>query len=198
MKWINRLYIFFLGIILSITTGFGIAAFYPQPIRPMYPTTPYKDYQTIPTSCTATPQSAQTAECQQYYTQQEAQRIENEKKQQKFDEETRVFENKNAGYTRTAVFLGIAVGAFFAILGLGMLKKSGILTTGLLLAGVLTAIFTRLLISIASLGASVNGTDGANTLGYIEFFVLLILSCAVIYVGSTTLTDDLKRDIKAK
>ena len=41
MKWINRLYIFFLGAILAITTGFGLAAFYPQPVAPQYPDTAY-------------------------------------------------------------------------------------------------------------------------------------------------------------
>jgi hypothetical protein len=180
----------FLGIILAITTGFGIAAFYPQPVRPQYPTTPYKDFASIPVSCTSTPQNAQTTDCQKYYDEQEQLRKENEKQQQQYQQEMVVFDNKNAGYTRTAIFLGIAVGAFFAIAGLGMLKKSKILTTGLLLAGVLTAIFTRLLISLASLGQSVTGTQGADTLGYIEFFVLLLLSFAVIFVGSTTLSEE--------
>lgn len=190
MKWINRLYIFFLGIILSITTGFGIAAFYPQPVRPEYPVVPYKEFQTIPTSCTATPESAQTSECQRYYMEETKNRQENEKKQQEYERKLREYENKNAGYTRTAVFLGIAVGAFYAIMGLGMIKRSRILSTGLLLAGVLTAIFTRILINLASLGSAVTGTEGADTLAYIEFFVLLLLSGAVTYVGMSTLKEE--------
>lgn len=188
MKWINRLYIFFLGIILSITTGFGIAAFYPEPVYPQYPTESFK--QIIPTSCTETPQSAQSSECQQYYDEQERERQASEQKRQQYEKELKEYQNKNAGYTRTAIFLGITVGSLYAILGLSMIKRSKLLATGLLLAGVLTALLTRLLISLASFGSAVGSTEGANTLGYIEFFILLVLSGVIIFVGMTTLKDE--------
>lgn len=188
MKWINVLYTLFVGIILSITTGFGIAAFYPQPIRPQYPISLEPKYMPAPQSCYSTPEARKSPECQGYIYQDEQTRKEQETKRIQYEEEARKFENKNAGYTRTAVFFGISIGALFAVLGLLVLKKSKLVTTGLLLAGVLTAIFTRLLIGLASLGASVTGTEGASMIGYIEFGILLVLSVMVVFVGFTTLS----------
>ncbi len=189
MKWINVLYTIFVGIILSITTGFGIAAFYPQPVPPKYPIekTPYP---VVPQSCYATPESRNTPECKGYFNQDADSQKEQAARARKYEEDTKAFEVKNAGYTRTAVFFGIAIGALFAVLGLLVIKKSRLVSTGLLLAGVLTAILTRLLIGLASLGSSVSSTESANTLGYIEFVVLLILSAAVIFVGLKVLSTD--------
>ena len=107
----------------------------------------------------------------------------------KYEAETRVFDNKNAGYTRTAVFFGIAIGSIFAVLGLGLIKKSQLVAKGLLLSSVLTAILTRFLISLASLGASVSGTQGADSVAYVEFGILTILSVAIIFVGLSTLKE---------
>lgn len=195
MKWISVLYTIFVGIILSITTGFGIAAFYPQPPRPEYPLEKVT-YPVVPQSCYATPESKNTPECKGYFNQDEQSRKEQEKTTQKYEEELRVYNNKNAGYTRTAVFFGIAIGALFAVMGLSVIRKSRLVATGLLLAGVLTAILTRLLIGLASLGSSVTGTESANTIGYIEFFILLILSAAVILVGLKALPQETPGAIK--
>jgi hypothetical protein len=190
MKWIHRLYIFFLGIILSITTGFGIAAFYPEPQMPMYPISRVKPSKVIPESCTATPENSRSEACKQYFEEDEMERQKDVEAQQQYEVELREYSNTNAGYTRTAIFFGIAIGSLVAIAGLIVIKTSKLIATGLLLAGVITAVFTRLLIKLASLGSSVTGTEGANTLGYVEFFILLILSAAVIYVGFSTLKEE--------
>ena len=166
MKWIVRLYIFFVGIILTTTTGFGIAAFYPQPIRPSYPIS-YPNV-IVPKSCYSTPQEAATPDCQKIYAQLETGQTENIQAQKDYEKQTRAFDNKNAGYTRTAVFLGISVGAFFAILGIGIIKFSPLVANGVILAGVSTAVLTRFLIMLASLGSQVSGTTGADTLSYVE------------------------------
>lgn len=179
MTWISRLYVFFLGIILCVTTGFGIAAFYPQPVRPDFPLT---SAASAPIECSKTLDAQGSAQCQSAFQKQEA-------AQQKFEAETRIFDNKNAGYTRTAIFFGITVGSIFAVIGLGIIKKSQLVAKGLLLAAVLTAILTRFLISLASLGASVTGTQGADTVAYVEFGVLAILSIAIIFVGLSTLKE---------
>lgn len=187
MKWINRLYIFFLGIILSITTGFGIAAFYPQPVQPTYPLSTYSDI--VPTSCNATPQGQASPQCQSAFAKQKQVQEQAALKSQQYEEALAIYRNKNAGYNRTAIFLGIVIGAIFAVLGIGLIKVSKLVANGLLLAGILTAILTRLLINLASLGASTSGTSGADTLSYIEFSVLLILSAVVIVVGLFSLKE---------
>ncbi len=185
MKWIVRLYILFVGIILTTTVGFGIAAFYPQPVRPVYPL----DYTriTIPQSCYATPENQNSPECKEIISQQDAEQKKSIDAQTKYNAEIEKFNNVNAGYTRTAIFLGISIGALFAILGIGIIKFSPLVANGIILAGVLTAILTRFLIMLASLGSSVTGTTGADTLGYVQFGILTLLSLAVIFVGFTTL-----------
>lgn len=188
MIWISRLYTLFVGIILCITTGFGIAAFYPQPIRPAYPSMSSAPY-SVPTNCNVTVQAQTSTECQIAFQKQEESRLQDEANRKKYDEETKIFDNKNAGYTRTAIFFGIAVGAIFAVIGLGLIKSSQLVARGLMLASVLTAILTRLLIGLASLGASVTGTQGADTVAYVEFVILAVLSIAIIFVGLSTLKE---------
>lgn len=185
MKWINRLYIFFVGIILTTTTGFGIAAFYPEPVRPQYPL----DYSrvTVPQSCYETPQSQNTPECQKIILEQQGEQQENIDSQRNYEKEQMEFNNTNAGYTRTAIFLGISIGALFAIIGIGLIRFSPLVANGIILGGVLTAITTRLLISLASLGSGTTGTAGADSVGYIQFGILTLLSVAVLFVGFTTL-----------
>jgi hypothetical protein len=185
MKWIVRLYILFVGIILTTTVGFGIAAFYPQPVRPPYPIT--KPQVIIPESCYSTPQEATTPDCQKIYAQLETNQQIDMKRQQDYEKTVQEFDNRNAGYTRTAIFLGISIGALFAIIGTGLIKFSSLVANGVILAGVLTAILTRFLIMLASLGSSVTGTTGADTLAYVEFGILTLLSLSVLFVGFTTL-----------
>jgi len=79
--------------------------------------------------------------------------------------------------------------AHIAVLGLGLIKKGQLVAKGLLLASVLTAILTRFLIGLASLGASVTGTQGADAVAYVEFGVLFVLSIAIIFVGLSTLKE---------
>ncbi len=185
MKWIVRLYIFFVGIILTTTVGFGIAAFYPEPVRPEYPL----DFArvTIPQSCSMTPENQNTPECQKIIAQQEKEQRENIQVQKDFNQKSEEFNNVNAGYTRTAIFLGISIGALFAIIGIGIIKFSPLVANGVILAGVLTAVLTRFLIMLASLGSSITGTNSTDTLGYVQVGILALLSIAVIFVGFTTL-----------
>ncbi|GEM_PF-2557218 len=187
MKWINRLYIFFLGIILSITTGFGIAAFYPEPIQPTYPPSEYNNR--VPQSCYATPQTQSSPDCQAAFDKQKQMQAQDDLKRQQYENDLKVYDNKNAGYNRTAIFFGIVIGSIFAILGLGLIKQSKLIANGLLLAGLLTAILTRFLIILASLGASTQGTASADSLSFVEFGVLLVLSVVVIVVGLYSLKE---------
>jgi hypothetical protein len=181
------LYTVFVAIMLAVTTGYGVAAFYPQPIRPQYPVT--KTRQIIPQSCYQTPQTSQAPDCQKYFEDDKSMAAKDQEDQKKYQDELQKYDNVNAGYSRTTVFFGVTFGAFFAILGLLFIKKSRMVANGLILAGVLTAIATRLLVSLASWGTSVTGTTGASTLAFVEFGILGILSIAVLVVGLYTLKD---------
>lgn len=191
MKWINRLYIIFLGIILTLTTGFGVAAFYPEPKSPDYPIN--QTYPIVPQSCYSTPDASKTPDCQKYFDSQSRLSQDQTAQQKQYDQAMAQYRNKNSGYTRTAIFFGVVIGAIFIMMGITLIKKSQLISNGILFAGVLTAVLTRILIAVASLGSSVTGTDGANTISYVEFGVLAILSIAVIAVGLTTLKDEVKK-----
>lgn len=186
MKWINRLYIIFVGILLAMTTGFGVAAFYPQPVSPQYPVSRIRP---VPESCYKTPESQQSPECQKLI---EGDSQERQQEQIEFDQKQQEYSNKNAGYTRTAIFLGVLVGALYAIFGLYIIRTSPLVANGFLFGAVLTAILTRLLISLASLGSNVTGTTGANTLSYVEFFLLVVATIGVTMVGKKTLTEEVR------
>ncbi len=187
MKWIGILYVLFLGIILAITTGFGVAGFYPQPAAPAYPLSVFSN--TIPDSCYSTPDSQSSLDCQRLIQKQQAEREQEIIKRDQYEKDVQIYKDKDAGYTRTAIFFGISIGALYAITGLVLIKKSKKVAIGLLLAGILTAILTRILIMLASLGSSVTGTSGADSIAYIEFGILLVLSLAVIAVGLYSLKD---------
>lgn len=186
MKWISRLYLIFVGIILTLTVGFGVAAFYPEPVSPTYPM--YSPSAIIPQPCYQ--ETIRSPECQRYFDQEEQERLNQEKERKKYEEELNVFKNKGAAYTRTSIFFGIAIGALFAILGILMIKKSKLIANGLLFAGVLIGVLTRLIIKLASLGASVTGTEAASNVAFVEFGILVVLSIGVILIGLYTLKED--------
>lgn len=188
MKWINRLYIIFVGILLAITTGYGVAAFYPEPKMPVYPQA--KLYLPSPSSCYQTPASQNSPDCKKYLDEEKQRQAEDAKKQEEYQAKLEAYQNTNAAYTRTAIFFGIAIGALFAILGLMLIKISRLVSNGLMFAGVLTAVSTRILVSFASLGSKITGTAAADRLGYVQFGILLVLSVAVIVVGATVLKDE--------
>jgi hypothetical protein len=176
-KWIKRLYIIFVGIILAMTTGFGVAAFYPERMQPTYPMV-----RTTPESCYRTPDSQSSPECKKIAD-------EDHQRQVEYQEKLVEYRNSNAGYTRTAVFLGVSIGAILVVLGIVLIKISSLVANGLMLGGVLTAVLTRFLVMLASLGSSVSTTAGPNQLAYIEFAVLVVLSMVITLVGLTTLKD---------
>lgn len=181
------LYTIFLAIMLSVTTGFGVAAFYPQPERPQ--NIPYLPKTIIPQSCYQTTQISQTPECQKLFDQDKVFIASDQETQKQYQVALEKYQNVNAGYNRTAVFFGVSIGAAFAIIGLLIIKKSRLVANGLILAGVLTAIATRFLVGFASLGASVTGTSGGGSMAFVEFGILAVLSVGVVMVGLYTLKD---------
>lgn len=180
MVWINRLYIVFVGIILTLTTGFGIAAFYPEPLRPSYPVKLQRPLDVE--SCYKTPEAAKIPECIKLEE-------ERQKESAKYEEELKMYDNENAAYTRTTIFFGITIGAIFTILSLTQIKSSKLIAHGLILAGVLTMLLTRFIAMLASFGSNTTGTVGANTIGIIQFGILVFLSLLVIFVGKRSLRE---------
>lgn len=166
-----------------MTTGFGVAAFYPEPISPQYPISKVRP---VPESCYKTPESQQTAECQKLISEDADER---QAEQVVYEERQQEYANKNAGYTRTAIFLGVLVGAMYAIFGLYVIKQAPLVANGFLWGAVLTAVLTRLLISLASLGSSPTGTEDPSTLAYIEFFLLVVATVGVTFVGAKRLSE---------
>lgn len=186
MKWISRLYIFFVGILLAMTTGFGVAAFYPEPQAPQYPVSRTAP---LPESCYSTPEAQRSQECQDLLAENQAKE---KAEQDAYQERMNDYQNRNAGYTRTAVFLGILIGAIYAMFGLFIIKTSPLVANGFMLGAVLTAILTRLLISLASLGSNTTGTEGANAMSYIQFLLLVVVTVGVTVAGFRALPDEQK------
>lgn len=172
MKWVRIIYVLLVGVISAVTVGFGIAAVYPEPIRPDYSKS-YSLGTRIPQSCYE--QTVRSDDCQRLFDKQEQQ-------QEKSRMEEEAYRKKAAGYTRTAVFFGIVIGGFFGLSGIAILGLSKIVAVGLLLGGLLVAIFARILVGLASIGASVGATE-TSTIALIEFFILLIMLFCVIGVG---------------
>ena len=191
MNAIDKLSSIFIGVMLAITVGFGIAAFYPPPIPPEYSS--YAPSVTIPLeSCYATPEAKETPQCQSYLKQQEENLSKNAVREKQYQEEIKQFKDKSADYNRTAIFLGVIAGSIFVILGLYLIKNSKVVAAGLLLGGVLTAVLTRFLVSLASLGAPVIGTGQANVIGFAEFGLLSVLSFIVVLFGLRTFRNEAK------
>lgn len=183
-KWISRFYVLFVGIIIAVTVGFGLAAFYPKPIAPSSPAVLPA---LLPESCKQTPEAMASMECQQILTKQTQ---EQEVLRGQYDKTMEAFRNKSAAHTRTTVFFGITIGSLLVLIGLITIKKSKLLAHGLLLAGIFTAVFANLLVSLASLGAPVTGTAQVNVVAYVQFGILLVLSVVICLVGLVTLKEE--------
>ena len=110
------------------------------------------------------------------------QTAEDEKNRIAHEEKMKEYRKVASGYTRNTIFLGVAIGSLFAMAGLFLIKSSRLVASGLLLAGVLTAIFTRILISLASIGVT-ELTQQATTLAFVEFGVMVLLSGGILVLG---------------
>ncbi len=174
MVWVNRLFIFIVGIILTLTTGFGIAVFYPEPIAPLYPAKLTRP--SAVNNCYIGSVNENSAECRKILDE-ESKAVDEYQKQQE------VYNDKSSVHTRTTIFLGVIVGAVFAAFGILILKNSSLIAHGFLLAGVLTMILTKLIVLIAAFGSNIKDVDLARDLGYMEFGVLVAVSIMIITLG---------------
>lgn len=114
-------YTIFIGILLSLFVGVGIAAFYPQPQYPEYPSFLNKPYQVEPNST----ESAQL-----------------EKEQKAFDEKTKAFQKENETYNKNVSMISLGASVLYLLLGLLLVTRLRIISDGLLLGGVLTLMYS--------------------------------------------------------
>ena len=109
-------YAFFLGILLAISVGMGVAAFYPQPEGPTYP--------------------SELNFVNKEPTQQQQQ------SQKDFDAQQRAWEDKMKPYNRNVSIITMVAALVFMAIGLLLEQKIGVLADGILLGGVLTLLYS--------------------------------------------------------
>lgn len=114
-------YTIFTGILLTLFVGVGIAAFYPQPDPPEYPSTLNKLYQ-------ITPSSTESAVM--------------EKEQRVFDQRNRDFQKVSEEYNKNVSLIALVFAVAFLLVGLVLAKRLDIISDGLLLGGILTLIYS--------------------------------------------------------
>ena len=156
---LKYIYTLFVGILLALFVGVGIAAFYPQPKQPEYPASlgfaPPTEY---PKG--ATPSSQTSSQFQA--------------EQENFDRAQKIYQESQQQYQRTVSIIALSAAIIFLILSLTLLRNFLVITDGILLGGVFTLIysiirgfqttdtlFRFLVISI--------GLAAALTLGYSKF-----------------------------
>lgn len=118
---IKYLYIVFIGILLTVLIGVGIAAFYPKPEAPVYPIelsvpSPEKGDGT---------QSAETRD-----------------RQIAFEKKSRDFQKANEQYSRNVSVIALSGAVLFVILGLFLAKRIDIFPDGLLLGSIGTLVYS--------------------------------------------------------
>lgn len=149
-------YTVFIGVLLAIFVGVGIAAFYPEP---EYPETPLllKLYKP-PTEPISDPTiSAQL-----------------EKEQKTFDEALKIYREKSERYNRNLSIISLIAAILVLIISLTLFRKLLIIADGLLLGGVITLLYSvarvfgsgddKLRFMIVSVGLGVS-----LMLGYLKF-----------------------------
>jgi len=151
-------YTFFIGVLLAIFVGVGIAAFYPEPKHPETPTL-LRLYK-LPTDPSRDP--AISAQLQ--------------KEQEAFDEVSKTYEEKMEKYNRNVSIIALVAAILILIISLMLFRKLLVIADGLLLGGVVTLLYSvvrvfgsgddklRFLIVSVGLGISL-------ILGYLKFVI---------------------------
>lgn len=114
---IRYIYSLFLGVLLSVFIGVGIAAFYNSPTQPEYPimTAPIK------------PDGTQSTV--------------NIDKQRAYEIRSRDFQKENEQYSKNVSVIAIAAAVLLVVVSLLFIEKILILSDGILLGGIFTLIY---------------------------------------------------------
>lgn len=117
-------YTLFIGVLLAIFVGVGIAAFYPQP---EYPETPLLiELYNLPTEPICDPTIS----------------AELEKEQKEFNEVLKTFGEKMEKYNRNVSIISLVAAILILIISLTLFRKLLIIADGLLLGGVITLLYS--------------------------------------------------------
>jgi hypothetical protein len=159
MTPIKFIYTLFLGLLVALFIGWGVAAFYPAPQGPEYPL--QKEPAVFVSDGRSIPTVTET-------TEQKAERLAYEKASRKFSKET------FPRYNKTVSMITMVGAILTMIISLTLLSKIDLLSDGLLLGGVLTELYSiiRGLMAEDTKWGFVTVTIGliiALLLGYIKF-----------------------------
>lgn len=120
---LRYVYIVFLGIILAVFVGVGIAAFYIAPKYPEYPSKLQRPYPPDPQK-----DATLSAEFQ--------------KEQEKYDATYKDFQKKNELYSKNVSIIALVFAVIFLIFSLLFANKLLLIADGMLLGGVLTLLYS--------------------------------------------------------
>lgn len=114
------IYTIFIGLLFATLVGVGIAAFYPQPKAPDYPSS------------------------LQYYpekpgTEQEARRL---AEQKRYDQSYKAFESRNKTYNRDVSIISLVIAVVALLVSLTLFNKLLMISDGILLGGLLTLLYS--------------------------------------------------------
>ncbi len=112
------MYTIFLGLLVALFVGLGIAAFYPAPKMPEYPV----ELQSAPTFNGTEPEATR-------------------KTRAEYDKQQKDFEKAAAAYNRTVSIISIITAVIILVLSFVVAKNVALIADGLLLGGVLTLLY---------------------------------------------------------
>ena len=112
-------YSFFLGLLLAVFVGMGVATFYPSPKAPEYPKV-LEMVKVAPNEYTAEERQADET----------------------YQAESRAYTQKSEDYNRNVSIITLAAAVVLLVLGLMLEARLGLLSDGLLLGGVFTLIYS--------------------------------------------------------
>lgn len=123
-KAIEIIYTFFVGILVAVFVGVGIAAFYEAPKEPTYPAI-LKVYSTPVEMGTTSTTSARL-----------------EKEQKKFDQLQEVFQKQMNTYNRNVSIIALIAAIILSSVSITYFKNLHVIADGLLLGGVITLLYS--------------------------------------------------------
>ncbi|KXK08915.1 MAG: hypothetical protein UZ21_OP11001000474 [Microgenomates bacterium OLB22] len=123
-KAIEIIYTFFVGVLVAVFVGVGIAAFYEEPKAPEYPAT-LKVY-TAPVEGN-TPSSASAKLVAE---------------QQKYDAKMKIFEKQINLYNRNVSIIALIAAIILSSISITFFKNLRVIADGLLLGGVITLLYS--------------------------------------------------------
>ncbi len=123
-RTIEIIYTFFLGIIIAVFVGLGIAAFYPEPKYPEMPAT-LKVY-SIPVNA---PEETKVSK-------------DLLKKQEEYDKKVQAYQNNLSIYNRNVSIIALIASVVTLALSLIFLQRLLIIADGVLLGGVITLLYS--------------------------------------------------------